>query len=783
MLRHTHHNPGRMRTPFTLALALAGHAALAQALPDAMYLSPDGRILYTNGQDAGGLYREDTVRAVYLNFSQPNYWALLTANYASQTPIPASMVVDGVTYDSVAVRFKGQTSYSQLPPGSQKKSFDVDMNGYIAGQDLKGYESLNFNNSFQDNSFMREVVYLHMIRRHIPAAKANYIKLYLNGQNWGLYPNVQGLDGEFLKEWYFNNNGTRWRADRPTGGMGGQWGDGTAALNYLGPDTALYQQYYTLQRTQKANPWDDLVRVCDKLNNTPLASLRDSLELYMDVDRVLWFLACEIAFSDDDSYVHKGKMDYCLYWDEVTGRMVTHEYDGNSMLSSNALTWSPFYNATNANYPLMNRLFAVPELRQRYLAHLRVLIAEQQDPTLFNQVTNGYKALIDTIVQNDPKKLMTYTQFNSGVTALQGNLSTRRNYLLGNAEVAQVGPVIGAVDHYAGGVQNAAPTASEAVTVRASVSSGTGISGVRLFWCAQLFGPFERASMFDDGAHDDGASGDGVYGATIPAQAAGTWVRYYIEAKANNAALSASYAPPGAEHDVYVYQVQLPPPPAPSVVINEVMASNAATAADDHNEYDDWIELYNPSGASVDLSGWFLTDDAFNLYKWPFPQGTVLADGDYLIVWADEDGWQGPLHANFKLSGSGEEVRLINSDSMQVDQATFGAQTTDLGYARVPNGFGPFVIQTPTFGANNNTVGVAENELALMALFPNPTTDGFTLTTGSSEPRPVEVYDAMQRLVWSGVVTTRLSVDTDGWAGGTYVVRCGPQASRLVLAR
>lgn len=776
-----------MRTPIALALSVAGSAAFAQALPDAMFLSPDGRILYTNGQDAGGLYREDTVRAVYLNFSQANYWTLLTNNYPSQTPIPASMVVDGVTYDSVAVRFKGQTSYSQLPPGSQKKSFDVDMNGYIAGQDLKGYESLNFNNSFQDNSFMREVVYLHMIRRHIPAAKANFIKLYLNGQNWGLYPNVQGLDGEYIAEWFFNNNGTRWRADSPSGMGGGggapNWGDGTAALNHLGNDTALYQPYYTLQKAHKPNPWDDLVRVCDKLNNTPLASLRDTLERYMDVDRVLWFLACEIAFSDDDGYVHKGKMDYCLYWDEVTGRMTTQEYDGNSVLTAQNLGWSPFYNAANVNYPLQNRLFQLPELRQRYLAHLRTVIDDLMVTAAFNQLTSGYRTLVDTIVQNDPKKLMTYAQFTAGVTTLQNNLNTRRNNLLANAEVAQAGPSIGAVDHYAGGVQNAAPTASEMVTVRASVSSGTGISGVRLFWCPQLFGPFERATMFDDGAHDDGAAGDGVYGATIPVQVAGTWVRYYIEAKANNTALSASYSPPGAEHDVYVYQVQLPPPPAPSVVINEVMASNAATAADDYNEYDDWIELYNPSGAAVDLSGWFLTDDAFNLYKWPFPQGTVLADGDYLIVWADEDGWQGPLHANFKLSGSGEEVRLINADSMLVDQATFGAQTTDLGYARVPNGFGPFVIQMPTFGANNNTVGVSENGPAVMAVFPNPTTDGLTLTTGTNEPRTVEVHDAMQRLVWSGVVSGHRSLDTDGWTGGTYVVRCGPQALRLVVAR
>jgi hypothetical protein len=396
-------------------LVACSFVSYAQNLPDAWHLSADGRVLYTGGEESTGLYREDTVRTIFLTFDQPDWWTLLGDNYDAQIPIAATMLYNGNTYDSVGVRFKGSTSYFMLPPGTEKKSFDIDMNYFVNGQDVGGYTTLNLNNSFQDNSFMREVVYEHFIRRHIPSAKANFTKLVINGENWGLYLNVQGLNGSFIDQWFFSNDGDRWRADRPPGspGMGGPWGDGTAALNYHGPDTVDYQGYYTLQDANEAHPWDRLVKVCDELNNTPIAQLEDSLDKYMNIDRVLWHLASENAWADDDSYIYKGKMDYSLYWEAESQRMTTLEYDGNTVLGSMDLNWSPFYNAGDVNYPLLNRLLAVPQLRQRYLAHLRTIIAEQLDATISSQLIDDYHTLIDTIVQNDTKKLMTYAQFTS----------------------------------------------------------------------------------------------------------------------------------------------------------------------------------------------------------------------------------------------------------------------------------------------------------------------------------------------------------------------------------
>ena len=116
---------------------LSMQMAMAQGLPKEMYLSPDLRTLYTGGKPDNGLYNQSQIKQVYLTFSQSNYWTLLTQNYQNKVELLANMTVDGVAYDSVGVRFKGQTSYSQAQ-NSQKKSFNITLDNFKPGQDIDG---------------------------------------------------------------------------------------------------------------------------------------------------------------------------------------------------------------------------------------------------------------------------------------------------------------------------------------------------------------------------------------------------------------------------------------------------------------------------------------------------------------------------------------------------------------------------------------------------------------------------------------------------------------------
>ena len=144
-----------------------------------------------------------------------------------------------------------------------------------------------------------------------------------------------------------------------------------------------------------------------------------------------------------------------------------------------------------------------------------------------------------------------------------------------------------------------------------------------------------------------------------------------------------------------------------SVVINELMADNDTIFADPQGDYDDWLELHNLTDSAVVLTGMYLTDKVEEPRKWEFPQNTEIPANGYLIVWLDddEDASEG-LHANFKLSKSGETAILVDTDAHGnevLDSVAFGEQETDTAYGRLPDGTGDFQVVQATPGASNMT--------------------------------------------------------------------------------
>jgi hypothetical protein len=141
------------------------------------------------------------------------------------------------------------------------------------------------------------------------------------------------------------------------------------------------------------------------------------------------------------------------------------------------------------------------------------------------------------------------------------------------------------------------------------------------------------------------------------------------------------------------------------VVINEIMAANSSTAADQDGEFDDWIELYNSTASEIDLSGYYLSDNKKNPAKWQFPTGTSIAANGYLVIWIDSDSTQTGLHTNFKLSSAGEDAVLSKPDETILDKISFPSvtQTVESSYSRIPDGIGDFKWHSPTFNRSNGS--------------------------------------------------------------------------------
>lgn len=157
------------------------------------------------------------------------------------------------------------------------------------------------------------------------------------------------------------------------------------------------------------------------------------------------------------------------------------------------------------------------------------------------------------------------------------------------------------------------------------------------------------------------------------------------------------------------------------LIISEILAANTTTVLDNAGEASDYVELYNGGAATVNLGGYYLTDTSANLIQWQFPS-TNLPPGQHLLVWAsgrDRRIPGAPLHTNFRLAQSGEEIYLVKPDRTIVHGFAFGPQATDRSF-----GLNAEILESTKLLAS----GAAARYLV-------PTTNGFSHTNAAAANR------------------------------------------------
>lgn len=667
---------------------------------------------YYHALQTAGLYDPTLFRTLSLTYTQASAAAFSNAmhlgrQYETNVYLPAVWMDNGATNQHVGARFKGNSSYGMGGVAPFRKSINLTFDQVTTNADLMGFETINLNNANLDPTVMREALYFNVMRQYTPCPKGAVCQLYANGALWSVYCLIQQENSELIKEWFPSNDGDRWRA--PNAGIGGGAmfaSSNSAFIVFTNANVWAYTNHYWLKSTSTntLTAYQRLTNAIYTLHQTPAAQWRDKIEDAFAVDSWLWMLGIEILFVDDDSYWYKGA-DYGFYYEPESGRIHPVQHDGNEAFFTAAgvdYRLSPITGATGNNRPLLYKFLNNNELRQRYLAHMRTVLEENFAPAILTPVINQYHALNVTALISDPRRDGNMIAYTNGLTALKAYVTNRYNFLTRtNADLAWLQPNINSVTGPATAVYATnIPTIKANVTSFVTATNQSGVGSVWLYFRDKPYGRFTVRQMFDDGVHGDGAAGDSVFGAVTTNFPAGNTIHYYIEARATNTAQAARFSPARAESVTWDYSIGLTVSTNTSVVINEFLASNTSTLADPQGEFDDWIELRNLTGSTVNLTGLYLTDEPANPRKWPFPSGTTIAANGYLLVWADEDGLATPgLHASFKLSGSGEQILLIDTDANNnqvLDSITFGAQTTDVSYGRTAADADVWSTMTPT---------------------------------------------------------------------------------------
>jgi hypothetical protein len=147
--------------------------------------------------------------------------------------------------------------------------------------------------------------------------------------------------------------------------------------------------------------------------------------------------------------------------------------------------------------------------------------------------------------------------------------------------------------------------------------------------------------------------------------------------------------------------------------------ANARETTNTDGTATDWVELYNPSNGSIDLSGMSFTDQIANPRRWVFPQGSVIAAMGYRVVRFDSadpatTNSATILNTGFGLKASGDSLYLFNrpqSGGELIDAVSFGVQAPDWSIGRVPNGGSNWVLNLPTQNSPNIATSLGDRAL------------------------------------------------------------------------
>ena len=158
--------------------------------------------------------------------------------------------------------------------------------------------------------------------------------------------------------------------------------------------------------------------------------------------------------------------------------------------------------------------------------------------------------------------------------------------------------------------------------------------------------------------------------------------------------------------------------------------------------------------------------------KWAFPLGTTMPANGYILVWCDNDIGQAGIHTNFKLSSLGENLIFSNGATLY-DQVAFGVQSTDVAYARCPDGSAGFAYVAPTpLASNNCQAGIDESITNInVNVYPNPAFDKITVNTEELSNFQIIITDVQGRIVLNellGMGTHEFSISD--WSDGIFYV-------------
>ncbi len=359
----------------------------------------------------GPVFDDSRLPSVYLTLPADTLASILDpANERSDVEYRARFVWDdGISRDTVeevGFRLRGNTSRA-----AAKKSFKVSFNTYRSGRDWKGLDKLNLNGEHNDPTILRSKLSWDIAREAgVPGSRAGFASLFINGEAFGVYANVEHVDEEFLGSHFRDARGTLYKCLFP------------ADLDYLGPNAAAYRDLAPFgrpvyEKVQGPGDHTDLAALIAALNVSPLASLPEAVEQHLDVNGYLRSLAVDVLIGNWDGYAYNNN-NYYLYHDPEIRRFRYIPFDldntwgidfvGRDWGTRDVYDWPKGSSTGQPPRPLAKRLLRVADYRDRFTFYLRRTLEDSFTPEALSPRIDALRALIEEAAVADPYRPLDY---------------------------------------------------------------------------------------------------------------------------------------------------------------------------------------------------------------------------------------------------------------------------------------------------------------------------------------------------------------------------------------
>lgn len=414
------------------------------------------------------LFDTSSILSVNIQMDEAD-WNDMLENAMAETYYQCNVEVNGTMFYQVGIRPKGNTSLSAIANDdtTDRYSFKLEFDHYVDGQTCFGLDKLILNNNYADATNLKEALIYDMYQYlGADASLYNYAKISVNGEYWGVYLALEGVEDSFQLRNYGTESGELYKPEsmdmggenfqdrpdgmpegdaEPPGGM--DRNSGGADLNYTDDDLDGYETIWDGEVTKTSQA--DHERVVKALKN--IAAGND-LEDAMDIDNLLRYMAVHVFSVNEDSLSGMMAHNYYLYESDGKLSLIPWDYNlalggmggmGGGMPGGSGETEESSGATSVVNSPIddafsgtdfFDTLLENETYHSQYEAYLQQLVSEYINGGGFDAFYERVRSQIDELVETDPTAFYSYDEYETAAETLYQVVKLRGQSIQGQLD-------------------------------------------------------------------------------------------------------------------------------------------------------------------------------------------------------------------------------------------------------------------------------------------------------------------------------------------------------------